>query len=481
MTSETLVNQPITSEFAIWFPSGELAFDPTPEQHAFMSSLAPMVLGYGDRGGGKTAAARWIAHTRAMAHEGFRYLAIRNTLGELKRSVIEDGLIVELERLGGSYHRTDNIARYPNGAQGFYVGVDDSEALLKLLGGNYALIWIEEITTVPWQTVIDALSCLRVKKTDPFKPQLFATTNPFGPSEYDIRTRWIDKNISKDEDPDYDPADYEAFNIPRATNPHLDVESYEKNLRRQTNPAKRAAWLYGTWGSISGAFFRDFQVSRDEKEWHVISRLPVIDNEPLSRSSTIPVYCGVDWGRSDDPAVCVWVAVLPNGRAVATKEKKWFRTKAREVAQEILGHSRGMRVVQWFADPTMWNGERAGAQSIAELFALEGVTLTPSINDRKCDMLHDYLRTTLDDGLPMLQIYGEGCPELVRVLPQQKPKRLDPERMADSNTDHLPLALHYFCAGGVKGHDPIETPKIPRWMRPVPGDTKPLGYESVRR
>lgn len=448
-----------------------------------MASAAPMLLAYGNRGGGKTAAARWKVHVAAMQWPGFRYAVIRNTLGELKRSVIEAGLIHELDKLGGSYHRTDNIARYPNSSQGIYVGVDDQDAMLKLLGGQYGLLWFEELATIDWEVVVDLTSCLRVLKTDPFAAQLIATTNLFGPSEYDICARWLDKNISKDEEPDYDPAEYEAREIQRASNPHLDVVAYEKNLSRQTNPAKRAAWLYGTRGGSFGSFFRDFSPTKDGAEWHVISRVPTLHNEPLTRHSTIPVICGVDWGRADDPACCIWAAVLPNNRLIPIKERKWYRTEAREVAQEILGHSRGMHVTQYFADPTMWNGERSGAQSIAQLFALEGLALTPSINDRRCDMLHDYFRTTLDDGLPMIQIYAEGCPELVRVLPQQKPNKHDPERMADSSTDHLPLALHYLCAGGVNGHEPLTATKLPRWLQlQIDADRPPLlGAESVRR
>jgi hypothetical protein len=466
---------------AIRYPDGSIAFDPTPEQLRFLQSAAPMLLAHGNRGGGKTSVARWKCHLMAMAYPGFKYAVIRNTLGELKKSVIEDGLIGELDRLGGSYHRTDNVARYANGSIGFYVGVDDQEAMLKLLGGQYGLIWVEELTTVDWSTVVDITSCLRVKKTDPFKAQFIATTNPFGPSEYDVRVRWITKDISRDEDPDYDPTEYEAVEIQRDSNPHLDTEAYEKNLRRQTNPAKRAAWLHGTWGAAQGSFFRDFQPTRDEKDWHVLRRLPVIGNAPLTQHPVIPVYCGVDWGRADDPAVCVWVAVLPNNRAIVIKERKWFRTPAREVAHEIIGHSRGMSIKGYYADPTMWNGERAGAQSVAALFELEGVPLTPSINDRKCDALHEYLRTTLDDGLPMLQFFAENVPELIRVLPMQKPNKHDPERMADSSTDHLPLALHYFCAAGVVGREPATIPTLPRWIQPVKGDKPVLGSESVRR
>lgn len=468
------------SEHAIWYPSGALALDPTPPQRRFLASDAPMLLAWGNRGGGKSLIARWKCHLRAMAHPGFRYAVIRRTLKELKNSVVADGLELEMDRLGGAYNRTESLARYPNGSTGLFIGIDDPEAMMRLLGGQYALIWFEELSLFDdWSTITRILSCLRTLKTDPFTAQAIATSNPFGALEEELFHRWIAKDVDLTIEPDYDAAEYEAIEMQRASNVYLDIEPYEKVLRRETNPAIRNAWLNGAWGNSSGTFFRFFP-SKDDREWHVLKTLPEYNGRSIFRHPQIPVYRCLDWGF-DDPCVCLWIAVMPNGRAIAIKELSQRFKQPSECAQEIAGHSRDMNIAATFADKTMFTNEHV-IVSVGALFEREGVPLIRSANDRRMISVHEWLGRTID-GTPALQFWAEGVPTLISTIKKQRAKSKDPEYMADSSSDHHVCALSFFTSGEVAGHEPIETPKVPWWIAKQQelSARRPLGHEAVRR
>lgn len=459
---------------AIYYPDGKLAIDPTPKQIEFLTSAAPWLLLWGNRGGGKSLICRWRCHLMAMAHPDFRYAVIRNTLGELRRTHIDNGLVKEMERLGGSFHRTENAARYPNGSIGYFVGVDDESSMLKLLGGEYGLIFIDEITTVDWSTTIDVASCLRGGINVSFIPQLIAACNPFGVAKEDVRRHWITKDVEHNK---YKPERFHAIQIGLEDNPHLDADDYREKLEMQTHPEKRAAWLDGVW-TAAGAFFSNFRETKDDQPWHVITDLPEVDGRSVNCSPAVPVYRAIDWGF-DDPTVCLWIAVLPDDRAIVFKERTWTRTAVADVAASIIAESEGLQVVDTFCDPSMDHGKGTGAQSVLNLFELNGVPMTKSVNDRRLYSIHEYLTRTID-GLPRLQFWAYGCPTLIETLPKQRNNKRDPERMADSKTDHHVLALSYFCSGGVTGRDVEPPPQLPRWMQPVEGSRLVLGNESVQ-
>jgi hypothetical protein len=321
----------------------------------------PNILLFGRRGSGKSFAVRWQLHRLALTHPNFRYLVARNSLPELKRTHLKF-LDSEMLQLGGTYNRVESEARYPNGSVGQFVGFATETDALKLLGAELDCLVIEEGTTVSWQVIVDLASTLRTLVGSGRVPQLIIPTNPYGPHQIPIKRHWILQDITQEEEPGYDPADWRAIGTTAADNPQINFTDYDKRLGGlQAN--KRKAWLLGEWSSTEGAFFEDFSVDR-----HVITRLPEINGRSIYRHPDVSVYRALDWGFSDDPCVCLWIAVMANGREIVIKEMSWKRTPAGEVAQEIIGHSRDMQILQTFCDPSMDNGKRAGAQSVLDVF-----------------------------------------------------------------------------------------------------------------
>lgn len=463
---------------------------PAPKQLDFHESEVLNVIMEGRRGTGKSWAIRNDAHMRALAFPGFTYLIIRRTMGELKKTHLKF-LDKEMKCFDGSFNKTDAIAYYPNGSLGFYASCNSEEEMMKLLGGDYHAIYFDEITTFTGEQIGKIGTCLRVPETldggTTILPRLRGGTNPIGIGAEYVHAHFITKDVNYEEEPDYNPDDYLAIHLDADDNIYIDPEKYDKQFAGVPDHIRRA-WKDGEW-IVEGAYFNDFRAQLNGEPWHVIHELPILgtDDAPVSMlaASWLLIYRAQDWGFSPDPAVCLWIAMLPNGRAIVFKERDWLMTPASLVAAQIVQLSQGMRVVETYADPSMFRDQQASdLNSLADIFAENGVSLTKSRNDRSMIgyAIHEWLNTILEDGKPKLQFYAPGCPRLIKTLPMMRVDRNNPTRIADGN-DHWVIALGYFCQGRVGASDATASTSttLPWWMREDTSSRFVLGRESTRR
>ena len=468
-------------------------YTPSPKQLDFHESEVLNCIMEGRRGTGKSWAIRNDAHLRALAFPGFTYLVVRRTMGELKKTHLKF-LPREMKAFDGDYNHTDAIAKYPNGSLGFYASCNSEDEMLKLLGGDYHAIYFDEITTFTGEQIGKIGTCLRVPE-DPdgsgivILPRLRGGTNPIGIGAEYVHAHFITKDVNYEEEPDYNPADYEAIHLDAVDNVYIDPEKYDKQFAGVPAHIRRA-WKDGEW-IVEGAYFTDFYKTLDGEPWHVITELPEIRVDdgrlvPMAACPWLLVYRAFDWGFSPDPAVCLWITLLPNGRAIVMRERDWLMTPASQVARQVDDLSRGAKVAESYADPTMFRDSKAtDLHSIADIFADNGVPLTKSRNDRSAIgyAIHEWFNTLLEDGRPRLQIYEPGCPKLVKTLPMMRVDPLNPTRIADSSNDHWAISLGYFCQGRIGSSDDRDNQPttLPWWMRDDHSTRHVLGRESVRR
>lgn len=467
---------------------------PTEKGLDFHEDLHTNVLIEGSRGTGKSMIIRNDAHMRALAYPGYTYLIVRRTMPELKKSHLKF-ISAEMRKFGGTYHKTDYIATYHNGSVGFFSHCETEDDMLKLLSSEYCAIYFDEISTFTWAMVAKIASCVRVPENSGLTAIVRAGTNPIGVGAAECRRYFITKDVDPEQDPDYDRSDWHSIHTTLDDNPYIDKGQYIKRLGASGLPEHvRKAWLDGEW-VIEGAYFHDYRPSmlKDGQmvPWHVVEHVPLIKSkEGLKEAHEhqwIQVYRAVDWGFSPDPCVCLWIAVLPNGRAFVLKEAQWKSKPAAYVAQEIVKLSAGMHIVDTYCDPTMFHGQEAtDFRSVGDIFEENGVPLTQSRNDRAQAgyAIHEFLNTLCDDQYPQLQIYNFGCPNLVRTFPEQRIDKNHPERIGNGN-DHWVISLAYFCMARSGRSFEQEINTVPRWMRPKLGKTQGrfgvrLGSESVR-
>jgi hypothetical protein len=208
-------------------------------------------------------------------------------------------------------------------------------------------------------------------------------------------------------------------------------------------------------------------IDGEQRPWHVIDTLPTVGGKPLLDQEWVSIYRCHDSGFFPDPAVCIWLAVLPNGRAIAFKEDHWQSTVASDVAKDIARQSRGMRVLDDFADPTMFATSNHTGLADSDYYEQNGIALTASRNDRAAigKAIHEWLGTIID-GEPKLQILREGCPQLIRTIPDMQIDSNDNRKIAGGGNDHWCVALGYFCQGMTAPSREFTTAATPLWMRP---------------
>ena len=419
----------------------------------------------GPRGTGKSIILRYDAHIHALNEPGMAYLIVRRTMPELRKSHLRF-IDREMQRLGGHFNKTESIAYYPNGSTGFYGHCETEADVMIYLSSEFARLYIDEITTFPGDMVLKLASTVRVAEGSTWIAAVRGGTNPLGESAAWVKRWFIDKTVELEESEEYDPTDYAAIRMVPADNPHMDWAQYRRRLANLPEHVRRA-WLLGEW-VIEGIYFADFAQRKQGEPWHVIEEPPSVRGRSVTSNAESPgvaMYRAIDFGFDPDPAICLWIAVLPNGRAVVVKEASWWRTTAVDVAKAIVRESAGMRILESFCDPSMFDNQKATGTSVGDLMEQQGLALTPSVNDRIAAgyAIHEWLNTTVD-GLPKLQILRYGAPQLIRTFPEIRQDPNNPQKIANGD-DHYVLALAYFCMGNaVPSLEIAESVRRP-WMR----------------
>lgn len=474
---------------------GRHEYIPSDKQLEFHTCPAPNCLQEGARGTGKSFAIRNDAHIRALAVPGLTYLILRRTMPELRKTHIRF-IRQEMQKLGGTYNKQEGIAYYPNGSMGFFSHCETEDDMMKLLSSEYVVIYFDEMSTFTQEQITKISTCARVPEGSGLTALVRGGTNPLGVGAEYILNYYIAKQVDPLEDDEYNPNDYVAIRMLMSDNPFIDETQYRKKFSGL--PAHvRAAWLDAEW-AIEGAYFADFRPKKliknangvdVEVEWHVISKLPAIEGKHLSQVKWLQVYRSMDWGFFPDPAVCLWIAVLPNGREIVFDEETWFKTTAKDVAIAVKnrhGEVPPFHIVDTTCDPTMFSNSEATGHSVGDIVEMNGVALFPSKNDRAAAgfAIHEHLNTVLDDGLPKLQFYKTeygGARMLCKTIPTLRMDEHDSRKIGDGN-DHWVIALAYFCmtlTGASK--QPLSKYK-PKWMRFKGSTGKPnvLGRHNVR-
>jgi hypothetical protein len=457
----------------------DVVYQPTVKGSTFHELATPNLLLEGPRGTGKSVILRNDAHMHALMEPGMAYLIVRRTMPELRKSHLRY-IEREMHRLGGTFNKTESIAYYPNGSLGYYGHCETEADVMIYLSSEFARLYFDEITTFPGSMILKLASCVRVPENSGWTAALRGGTNPLGESADWVMRWFVTKQVTSEESDDYNPDDYASIKMVPADNPYMDWAQYRRRLANLPEHVRKA-WLDGEW-VIDGVYFADFKPLKDGRPWHVIDEAPIYRGVPLDADpppSGIAIYRVIDYGFDPDPAVCLWIAILPTGRAVVLKERTYWRTTAADVGKAVMRESHGMKITETLCDPTLFDNQKATGSSVADLIEQQGVALTPSVNDRIAAgyAIHEWLNGTIE-GAPKLQLLRHGCPHLIRTLPEIRQDKNHPEKIANGN-DHYVMALSYFCMGNaVPSIEVVDRVRKP-WMRAYYGHYR-IGSDNVR-
>lgn len=437
-------------------------FVPLPRQVEFFESTAQYVLFGGAAGGAKSKALREFAYRECLRVAGFRVLLLRRTYGELEQTHLRDAEM-ETPKFGAQTVPTANVVRFPNGSLIQFGHCQTTNDAARYLSAEYDLILFDELVTFEEQQYL--LIGSRARSTKPgVIPRVLAGTNPGGPQAHWVRARFLDRSVDLTEYPSYRPEDYLYIQSKLEDNPYFD-ERYDKVLAALP-PELRRAYRDGDWDIFPGQYFPEFRrthrvldtdyallkryVAGQDIPWHV-EKLYVPDGTPYVRA--------VDWGYSPDPGVCLWCALMPDGRLYLDDEYVFMRTIARKVSEEITRRTRerGLSVKYTVGDTQMWSPEADTGQSIQETFYLNGVPMQQADKDRinGWQRLRDWFACSEETGKPWF-VVAPHCRYTIRTIPSLVSDKHKPMDVDSDGEDHAADPMRYLvmsrpAAGSKKG------------------------------
>lgn len=213
---------------------------------------------------GKTFLALYVIILRAIKYPGTRHLVTRFRFSHAKVAICYDTMPKVLEACGlkGSVrlNKTDWFYEFPNGSSIWIGGLDDKERSEKILGNEYASIFLNEASQISFDSYEMLTTRLNAPKGVPDK--IIIDYNP--PSIM----HWGYQIFHKRQFPDGRPVPEDDFQFLRI-NPIDNLENisdtYMQNLEN-LSAAKRKRFLDGEYSLDSGKLFRRAWIKYYPKE-----------------------------------------------------------------------------------------------------------------------------------------------------------------------------------------------------------------------
>lgn len=453
----------------------------------------------GSAGGGKSEFACHHANRLSLAVPNHSTLLVRQSVPELRRSLILRLLTrIKQFKLPARYRKLDGQSgfQYTNGSLIECGHCATEEDVGKYLSAEYDLIIVDESTQLTPSQITQLSARLRTTKEKAAlgaRPHLGLFTNPgdvghaWAYDTFVIPCSYGDKivvyDVSQGLERAFPVREYEApISVRDATPAEIFdvlipwVESLEIEADPQTNltvafvpsraqdnphidpgymkflnalPERRRRQLRdGDWDTFEGQFFHEYN-----RSLHVIPAFDIPEAWQRAR--------GIDYG-STAPYACLWGAWDNDGNcyvyredygALLTPAEQARRVQSRSVFVDEHGAERKERFTNTVADPSVFSNHRGAGKSIADLWAAAGLRVTKAKNHRPAgwanvrQYLWDGEKVNMDKsvGGPRLFIF-DTCVNLTRTIALMQHDRLKQEDLDTKSEDHAVDALRYLLA-----------------------------------
>lgn len=177
-------------------------FKKTPKQieaTRLMADKQEVLLEGGSRSGKSFIIIRNII-LRALKYPGTRHLIVRFRFNHVKQSIwygtIQDVMKIAFPSINYTENRSDWFISFDNGSEIWIGGTDDKERIEKILGNEYATIFINEASQIPYETYETLKTRLNPPKGVP--PKLIIDYNPPSKKHWGYRIFHEHKNPETD-------------------------------------------------------------------------------------------------------------------------------------------------------------------------------------------------------------------------------------------------------------------------------------------
>jgi hypothetical protein len=492
---------PSTFKFVV---NGRVVYEPFAKQVQYHQSPAPYPLYGGSKGCGKSKALRFDCFGPCLIVPEMKCLILRRMKKEMQRSHLRF-VPKEAQALGAIFKPNEigaGVVHFPKtGSLVEFGHCTHEQDIEQYLSAEYDRIEIDEIVTFTEDMYLSISTCART--TIPgLDPRVGGGTNPAVGKKHVgawAKRRWILKDVTVEEDEDYNPDEYEYIPALPSDNRYLNQEKYQRQLNRLP-PSRRAAYRDGDWDASEDGFFNEFRkLDKPPLDDGVPRKAHVREFARFTNGS--PRYCGFDWGYQTDEGVCLWAVYDDDGHLYIEDEFVFNGTHreryiVKEIAQQIAKKNSdlGLQVRKIWCDPKM--GEASGHESVETRLSTfqKYVGRVPCVlgeRDRENGWarLRAWLRNH-PDGTPFLRVHPR-CKSLIRSIGEVSVDDTNDEDLDTHGFDHPIDALRFLVSGikapvGARAPEqiiyPPDTVGALRQRLTAMTETRPvLGASNVRR
>jgi hypothetical protein len=247
------------------------------EAQEYCAGDAKHVMLFGGSRSGKTFLLVRNLVLRALKAPGSRHAIFRFRYNHLKASIVLDTFpkVMKLAFPGVQYtmHAQDGYAELAGGSQIWFAGLDDKERTEKILGMEFATLYFNECSQIPYGSVTTAITRLaqlamqqmQGREPTPLRVRAFYDCNPPNKSHWTYRL-FVEKRDPDTKENVRSPMDYTSFQINPLDNVANLSPEYIETL--EGLPARmRARFLEGRFADANpNALFPDEHIEK----WRVL-------------------------------------------------------------------------------------------------------------------------------------------------------------------------------------------------------------------
>ncbi len=247
---------------------------------------------------GKTTLTTEEVLCRAARYPESRHLLARLRIAHARASLWMDTIpkVMKMEGLARNkvkIYETDRLVVLPNESEIWVDGLDDKDRVEKILGREYATIFFNEVSQIPYDVITTVLTRL-AQNIPGCINKAFYDLNPVGRGHWAYKL-FIQKIHPITEKPLTNPDDYAAMYVNPDDNRENLPKGYIENILDNLPEHKRRRFRLGEWGDPEGVIFSNWKVV-DEIQDAVKRRLRI--------------SYGLDFGFSVDPAALIWCGMF---------------------------------------------------------------------------------------------------------------------------------------------------------------------------
>jgi phage terminase large subunit-like protein len=231
------------------------------EAQLVLSSDATHIMLFGGSRSGKTFLLTRNVVFRALKAPGSRHAILRFRFNAIKSSVVLDTFpkVMKLALPGVEYtlNKTDFYAEFENGSQVWFGGLDDKERTEKILGMEFATIYLNECSQIPWGSVGIAVTRLAQlaeqvmagRQPTQLKPRMYYDCNPPSKAHWSYKV-FVEKRDPETKQAHTQPDDYAHFQINPQDNAANLSEGYLNTLKN-LSPRLQKRFLKGEFADAT--------------------------------------------------------------------------------------------------------------------------------------------------------------------------------------------------------------------------------------